>query len=61
MTRIYYTDKDGNSKEMLILANDDSIGQLEADKLTENGNSVYLVEFNAHAKDSDRVGHDVRR
>lgn len=50
MTRIYYTNKDGESKELLILANDDSVGKTEAQKLEEQGNIVWMVELNAHAK-----------
>lgn len=51
MTRIHYTNKDGESKELLILANDDSVGQREAVKLEEEGNTVWMVELNAHAKE----------
>lgn len=51
MTRIYYTTKDGDRKELLILANDDSIGQKEAVRLEQDGNTVWMVELNAHAKE----------
>lgn len=49
MTRIHYTNASGESKELLVLANDDSVGRSVAEKLEQEGNAVWLVEFNAHA------------